>query len=129
MMHLIIHMFNTSMIPYISLDQYLNPNLYTIPNMQTMRFFCCSVCILSQCSNAMPKGPEFYMTNCFRAVYVGKIAELILKNLYGTENMLSVAWFCELLSDWSKTFYGSQDLVSDHKFKKSILTHTPTLGQ
>ena len=25
MMHLIIHMFNTSMIPYISLDQYLKP--------------------------------------------------------------------------------------------------------
>ena len=42
-MHLIIHMFNTSMIPYISLDQYLNPNLYTIPNMQNMRFFCCPV--------------------------------------------------------------------------------------
>ena len=38
-MHLIIHMFNTSMIPYISLDQYLN----TIPNLQNMRFFCCSV--------------------------------------------------------------------------------------
>ena len=45
MMHLIIHIFNTSMIPYISLDQYLNPNLYTIPNMQIMRFFCCSVYI------------------------------------------------------------------------------------
>ena len=43
MMNLIIHMSNTSMIPYISLDQYLNPNLYTIPNMQNMRFFCCSV--------------------------------------------------------------------------------------
>ena len=42
-MHLIIHMFNTSMIPYISLDQYLNPNLYTIPNMHNMRFFSCSV--------------------------------------------------------------------------------------
>ena len=33
------------MIPYILLDQYLNPNLYTIPNMQNMRFFCCSVYI------------------------------------------------------------------------------------
>ena len=42
-MHLIIHMFNTSVIPYISLDQSLIPNLYTIPNMQNMRFFCCSV--------------------------------------------------------------------------------------
>ena len=42
-MHLIIHMFNTSMIPYTSLDQYLNPNSYTIPNMQNMRFFCCPV--------------------------------------------------------------------------------------
>ena len=28
---------------HISLDQYLNPNLYTIRNMQNMRFFCCSV--------------------------------------------------------------------------------------
>ena len=45
-MHLIIPMSNTSMIPYISLDQYLNPNSYTIPNMQNMRFFCCSVYIL-----------------------------------------------------------------------------------
>ena len=43
MMHLIIRMFNTLVIPYISLDQYLNPNLYTVPNMQNMRFFCCSV--------------------------------------------------------------------------------------
>ena len=47
MMHLIIHMFNTSMIPYISLDQYLNPNLYTIPNTQNMRFFCCPVYLLT----------------------------------------------------------------------------------
>ena len=38
------------------------------------------------------------------------------------------AWLCELLSDWSKTLAGSQDLVSGHKDKKSILTHTPTLG-
>ena len=45
MMHLIKHMFHTSVIPYISLDRYLNPNLYTIPNMQNMRFFCCSVYI------------------------------------------------------------------------------------
>ena len=45
MMHLIIHMFNTSMVPYISLDQYLNQNLYTIPNIQNMRFFCCPVYI------------------------------------------------------------------------------------
>ena len=43
MMHLIIHIINTSVIPYISLDQYLKPNLYTIPNMQNMRFFCCPV--------------------------------------------------------------------------------------
>ena len=46
MMHLIIHMLNTSVIPFISLDQYLNPNLYTIPNMQNTRFFCCSVYIM-----------------------------------------------------------------------------------
>ena len=42
-MHLIIHMFNTSVINYISSDEYLNPDLYTIPNMQNMRFFCFSV--------------------------------------------------------------------------------------
>ena len=43
MLQLIIHMFHASLIPCISLDQYLNPNLYTISNMQNMRFFCCSV--------------------------------------------------------------------------------------
>ena len=43
MMHSIIHVFNTSVIPYTSLDQYLSPNLNTIPNIQNMRFFCCSV--------------------------------------------------------------------------------------
>ena len=43
MMHLIIHMLHASLISCISLDKYLNPNLYTIPNMQNMRFFCCSV--------------------------------------------------------------------------------------
>ena len=42
-MQLIIHMCHASLIPCISLDQYLNPNLYIIPNMQNMRFFCCSV--------------------------------------------------------------------------------------
>ena len=42
-MHLINYMVNTSMIPYISLDQYLTPILNTLPNMQNMRFFCCSV--------------------------------------------------------------------------------------
>ena len=45
MLQLLIHMFHASLIPCISLDQYLNPNLYTIPNMQNMRFFCCSVYI------------------------------------------------------------------------------------
>ena len=42
-MHLITRMFNTSVVPYISFDQYLYPNLYTVPDMQNMRFFCCSV--------------------------------------------------------------------------------------
>ena len=42
-MHSIIHMSNTSVIPYTLLDQYLTPNLNTIPNIQNMRFFCCSV--------------------------------------------------------------------------------------
>ena len=35
---------------------------------------------------------------------MGKIAELILMNLYHTENKLSGACFFELLSDWSKRF-------------------------
>ena len=61
----------------------------------------------------MRKGPEFYTTNCCSAVHVEK-----LKNLYCTEDTLSGAWFCELLSDWSKTLFGSQDLVSGHKVKK-----------
>ena len=39
--HLIIHLFHTSLIPFISLDQYLTPNFYNIPNMQNMRLFCC----------------------------------------------------------------------------------------
>ena len=47
-MQLIIHMFHASLISCMSLDQYLNPNLYTIPNMQNMRFFCCSVYINNQ---------------------------------------------------------------------------------
>ena len=38
--------------------------------------------ILSQSSNAMCKGPEFYRPIAVgRAVYVGEIAQLILKNL------------------------------------------------
>ena len=85
--------------------------------------------ILSQNFNVTGKGPEFDTVNCCRAVYFGKIAQLILKNLYRTENTLSRAWGCELLSDWSKTRFGSQDLVSGHKVKKSVLTHTPMLGQ
>ena len=46
-----------------------------------------------------------------------KIAQLILKNLYCTENTLSGTWFCELLSDLSKTCFGFQDHVSGHKVK------------
>ena len=45
-MQLIIRMFHALLIPCLSLDQYLNRNLYTIPNMQNMRFFCCSVYII-----------------------------------------------------------------------------------
>ena len=58
-----------------------------------------------------------------------KNAQLILKNLYRTENTLSGARLCGLLFDWSKTLFGSQHLVSGHKVKKSVLTHTPTLDQ
>ena len=76
------------------------------------------------------KGQNFNTTNCCRVVYVGKNVQLVLKNLYRRENALSGPWFCELLSDWSKTLFGSQDLVSGHKVKKkSVLTHTRTLGQ
>ena len=38
--HLIIQMFHTSFIPFISSDQYITPNLYNIPN---MRFFLLSI--------------------------------------------------------------------------------------
>ena len=40
-----------------------------------------------------------------------------LKNFYGTENTLSGAWFCDLLSDRPKTLFGSQDLASGLKLK------------
>ena len=36
-----------------------------------------------------------------------KIAQLSMKNFQCTENMLSAAWFGELLSDWSKRPFGS----------------------
>ena len=55
-MHLIIHMFHASLISCILLDQYLNPNLYTIPNMQNMRFFCCSVYVMI---GVPPKAAQF----------------------------------------------------------------------
>ena len=90
---------------------------------------CSKLYILSQSSNATRKRPQFFTTNGCRAIYVGEHAQLISKNLYRTENMLSGVWFCELLSDWSKILFGSRDLVSGHKVKKSIFTHTPTLGQ
>ena len=55
MMHLVIHMFNTSMIPYISLDQYLNPNL-------CMRFFAVQYIYL--------KGKDVFSTLCSKPVYL-----------------------------------------------------------
>ena len=72
--------------------------------------------------------------NFIRPIAVGqfmfeKNAQLILKNLYRTENTLSGACFCDLLFDWLKTIFVSQHRVSGHKVKKSVLTHTPTLGQ
>ena len=67
---------------------------------------------------------RFFTTNGCRVVYVRKLAQLFLNNLYRTENTLSGAWFCELLSDWSKTLFGSQDLVSGRKVKKSICPHS-----
>ena len=35
----------------------------------------------------------------------------------------------ELLFDWSKTLFGSHDLVSGHTVIKSVLTHTPMLSE
>ena len=84
--------------------------------------------ILSKCSKNTREGPEIYTTNCCRAVYAGNIAQHFLKILYYTEKSLSGAWFCELLSDWSKTLFGSQDLLSSHKVKKSVLSDVPRLG-
>ena len=60
---------------------------------------------------------------------MGSYLAVFSKNLYCTEKTLSGAWFCELLSDWSRTLVGSQDLVSGHKVKESVLTHTLMLGQ
>ena len=48
MMQLIIHISHASLIPCISLDQYLIPNLYTIPNMQNMRSFAVQYMNLAQ---------------------------------------------------------------------------------
>ena len=46
---------------------------------------------IEQNSNATRKWPDFYTTNCCRAVYsVGKIAQLILKNLWRTSNRTKV---------------------------------------
>ena len=66
--------------------------------------------ILSQSSCATSKGPEFYTTYCCRAVYVGKIAQPISKDLYHTDKLLSGSWFCELLYDWSKCLWGLRTL-------------------
>ena len=52
-----------------------------------------TICILSQSYKATCYGPEFYTTNCCRIVYAGKFAQLIIKNLLFTDNMLSAAWF------------------------------------
>ena len=52
-----------------------------------------------------------------------------MKNLVCTENQLSAVWFGELLTDWSKRLLGYQYLLIGHKVKKSIIAHTPTLGQ
>ena len=68
-MHLIILMFNTSMIPYISIDQYLNPNSYTIPNMQNMRFFCCPVYIYVQLSKHASNRPYHYLVWKYLKIY------------------------------------------------------------
>ena len=58
--------------------------------------------ILSQSSNATREGQEF-----LRPIAEGQFMMGKLKNLYRTENTLSGAWFFELLSDRSKTLFGS----------------------
>ena len=50
-------------------------------------------------------------------------------SLLCSENKLSTAWFGELLSDRSKRILGSQDHVSGHSVKQSIVLHTPSLGR
>ena len=68
------------------------------------------------------------MTTWCRTVNVRDIAQLIIKNLWCTENKLSAAWFGELLSDWSKRVV-SRGLMRGHKVEKSIIAHTPRLDQ
>ena len=57
------------------------------------------------------------------------IAQLHMKNLECTENVLSAVWFRELLPIWSKRLLGSQDFVRGHKVKNSIIANTLLLGQ
>ena len=60
---------------------------------------------------------QIYTKWC-RTAYVRSIAQLIMKNLYCTENMLSAAWFSELLTDWTKGLFVSKDLMRGLKLEK-----------
>ena len=71
---------------------------------------------------------QIFTTNGCRVVYVRKLAQLFLNNLYRTENTLSGAWFYELLSVWSKRFLGPRTLRVVVKLK-SLFAHTPNVGQ
>ena len=56
------------------------------------------------------KGQAFYDQWVKGSLCWETCLKLILKNLYRTENTLSGAWFCELLSDCSKRFLGLRTL-------------------
>ena len=100
MMQLIINMFHAPLIPCISLDQYLNPNLYTIPNMQNMRFFCCSVYDLISkfqvgLKSLLRQGllePDFYCDLVYK-----------LKNIVGSKYLS--AQFIKITSHYKKIGY------------------------
>ena len=53
----------------------------------------------------LEKGQNFIQPIAVGQFMLEKLLKLILKNR--TDNTLSGAWSCELLSDWSQTLFGS----------------------
>ena len=75
MMHLVIHVVHTSVMPYVSLDQYFNPNLYTIPNMQKYAFLLLfSIYLCRVYLKNPPKYFRFISKSAFR--YSGIFCEM-----------------------------------------------------